>query len=1652
MSGAAPPGLYYHQASTPASTSTAPNSQIYSHGTQISEIQDHAAEYAAIQGNAAQMNATLEYPTQGNVEGADAGQHSATTQDPRCCSVRGCANLVASDSRKKMCEVCREKHRMYATVKRQRRKQEKAALTGLISGVDYPGTVEDGWAPDASQDMSSQQASNNYPTHTSSHAPEASTAHVPQDAPTDHASQDAQAVMWTGSIDPALLAAETTGYNRTSDHSETPQYRFPNASYHPPPQSELARAFTYDNPPPPPPGAPYQSYYQHGGASTSTQAATTLGSQQASTPTTPHTAGSVPRHAAGSLAHPIPTMPQAAANGQVTPTPIIPQATVVVIPQADANSTPRLSIDSPAQLAAGSTQHLAADSTQQPAAGSIPPSSVYSTARLSEDSTSPSAPADPAAGLRFCSVKGCKNVLPGDYEFKMCSHCREKYKKYGVTKRAKWKLERELLERELATLRVAEDARRKEKGLPPLADNPHELFTWEQSIINAQIQLPKGLMAVLEGHGDGNQPQDSDMQAGSIMQIVGNGSSPTAGGTSSVDATASSSMPSTSAVGMGVMPLLPVRMCTVSHCHRLLPGTYLYKRCEQHRVQNRHHSSLKRVREKAAKVVGPEADAKLTPGAARRLDVVAAAAEKMRAERMEEEEEELGEDEDMTGGKGNDTAAGHAPVGDKKTLAKKPAGDKKNADKRWQECVGPECCNLMNPAQRWRACQYCRAKERQAKQQQQQQRVAVAAAGGIGDGNGAGCDTSVREGDANHDEVDMEQVRNELEQDREDAEGSDDDDDDEDGHGDFYSGGEHGSAMDVDREPEGTTRQNEMAGEATSQSTSDPSDTSVPQSASAPSNDASDPQVLPDLQPASTSTADTATQSQAPTRQPPTTASHKTKETRTKSGRRRTSAFKWPANGVYARERARRLKIKPGEDPMIADPTDTANTSASTTGTSTGTMARFRTGSWPTGTSTNVYPYYSPYARYHTTSYLPSSARYGSYAGSSISHASSSAGHTSPSASYPSSSSGHASSSAGYAPPPASQAPPSHVASWYASQVHPASRSASSYEHGISTSHPASTSAYLGAASAHPAAPYPASAAAPYPAPTAAPYPGWHPTPYPYSLPAGAPYPPPPGAQYPPLPSTSYPPPPSTPYPPLPPGSSQSSSSSVRYPPPGSQYPPPPPGSSYPYPAGMPYATLSYGYPYSPYPPYAPPPPPHTNGKAPAIPYGAPPYPYPYPPYYPYPYAPPSTAPLPTETVESEPPASRPSTPTSATANKHNLDDKPASTRKDTNTKVTSSSRESISQQSNAQPGDTDMAFAGTAPRTTAEATPMHGRTLRNRVVSLSPGAGRTPARRGKAVEQVTAAVDVSPATESSGGLLQDSHHADQDGHHETSDSSNAELGISGPSSAPQPNAGTQSAAQSESRDGRPSPQAQQVPEGGQVDPQSDGPISQGQRDTSSAPQSELSYNYRRGYYQPGQYYREQAVNQGASEQHPSTTLAWLTGRQEGMGERSLEQPAVPWEPTNAHMQPAAPVQRPPLGSVYQEYGSLASREPLPVQPEVSRAEDDGGSHKRRKIAQEDGTPVRRDTASDPTGLATSTHEAAVASESNALPSTLPRTCNHPKCTRGVLSGLFCEKCKMRLRKKQGARRAKMHLQSKQVGPLCAATTAGGDGDGTAPA
>ncbi|TFY75122.1 hypothetical protein EWM64_g8889, partial [Hericium alpestre] len=187
-------------------------------------------------------------------------------------------------------------------------------------------------------------------------------------------------------------------------------------------------------------------------------------------------------------------------------------------------------------------------------------------------STSAHPVGSPSSGLppRYCSVKGCKAIMSGDYLFKMCQSCRDRYRVYGNTKRNKWKREREVASAALERIRDHQDQRREEVGLPPmstLSPADSERRAWEDSIITSTTAETS--------HVAPPEPTAFTSASGSASPAVS----------------------STSA--------LPLRMCTVSHCHAILPSTYEFRRCEQHRLQNRHHSKLKRVRDKEHKAVAP---------------------------------------------------------------------------------------------------------------------------------------------------------------------------------------------------------------------------------------------------------------------------------------------------------------------------------------------------------------------------------------------------------------------------------------------------------------------------------------------------------------------------------------------------------------------------------------------------------------------------------------------------------------------------------------------------------------------------------------------------------------------------------------------------------------------------------------------------------------------------------------------------------------------------------------------------------------------------------------------------------------------------------------------------------------------------------------
>lgn len=75
--------------------------------------------------------------------GGDDGHHAqandehdhATAGIIHYCSVRGCTTVLSMEYTHKMCESCRGRHRIYASTKRAKRKQEKAMLGAQAGAV-----------------------------------------------------------------------------------------------------------------------------------------------------------------------------------------------------------------------------------------------------------------------------------------------------------------------------------------------------------------------------------------------------------------------------------------------------------------------------------------------------------------------------------------------------------------------------------------------------------------------------------------------------------------------------------------------------------------------------------------------------------------------------------------------------------------------------------------------------------------------------------------------------------------------------------------------------------------------------------------------------------------------------------------------------------------------------------------------------------------------------------------------------------------------------------------------------------------------------------------------------------------------------------------------------------------------------------------------------------------------------------------------------------------------------------------------------------------------------------------------------------------------------------------------------------------------------
>ncbi|KDQ60402.1 hypothetical protein JAAARDRAFT_605406 [Jaapia argillacea MUCL 33604] len=282
--------------------------------------------------------------------------------------------------------------------------------------------------------------------------------------------------------------------------------------------------------------------------------------------------------------------------------------------------------------------------------------------------------------VRYCSVKGCKATLPTSYFFKMCEPCRDRYRGYGNTKRAKWKRERIAMKFELEKIREKEDKRREESGLPPINELPfNRRQDWEMKVLNnLQFRAKEGTLLSPTLLPTSTSPNTSPNTNNDTPTSPPSPTSPTS-----------------------PTPTLGVKMCTVSHCHAILPSTYAYKRCDQHRLQNRYHSQLKRVREKEIKgavlqewmvVTGDPGGVFVSPDFG-----------------GEEGEEEGAGRVDGGGDDGGGGVDGEEQV----TPARPPPirGTRRSN----HVCSVRQCKNLLDPKVPWKMCELCRARDRQVR-------------------------------------------------------------------------------------------------------------------------------------------------------------------------------------------------------------------------------------------------------------------------------------------------------------------------------------------------------------------------------------------------------------------------------------------------------------------------------------------------------------------------------------------------------------------------------------------------------------------------------------------------------------------------------------------------------------------------------------------------------------------------------------------------------------------------------------------------------------------------------------------------------------------------------------------------------------------------
>ncbi|GJE86625.1 hypothetical protein PsYK624_027050 [Phanerochaete sordida] len=180
--------------------------------------------------------------------------------------------------------------------------------------------------------------------------------------------------------------------------------------------------------------------------------------------------------------------------------------------------------------------------------------------------------------------------------------------------------------------------------------------------------------------------------------------------------------PEESDTGRAINTSIP-RMCTVSHCRDVLPIGYEYLRCERHRIQNRHHSKLKRVRDKDAKAQALEGwFATLTTAGASSSQMVYQSAQPYEPPDTPSFQDDSGGDKAVEVSLGDMLAVdepdrvgalnGNMTVIEPQVIVFGVPPAARGVRRTNHICTVKGCHNLLSPSTPWKMCDDCRAYER----------------------------------------------------------------------------------------------------------------------------------------------------------------------------------------------------------------------------------------------------------------------------------------------------------------------------------------------------------------------------------------------------------------------------------------------------------------------------------------------------------------------------------------------------------------------------------------------------------------------------------------------------------------------------------------------------------------------------------------------------------------------------------------------------------------------------------------------------------------------------------------------------------------------------------------------------------------------------